>query len=75
VNLLTETQVAERYGVTKPCLRRWRVEGRALPFVKIGRCVRYRPEDVEAFILQNVRRPQTKAQGVQDREVDRLPWE
>ena len=59
MNLLTETQVAEKYGVTKPCLRRWRHERRGLPFVKVGRLVRYVPEHVEAYILANVQKPKT----------------
>ena len=54
MKLLTETEVAELYEVTKPCLRRWRHEGRGLPFVKVGRLVRYRQEDVEAFVSANL---------------------
>jgi excisionase family DNA binding protein len=54
MKLLTESQVAELYGITKPCLRRWRHERRGLPFVKVGRLVRYRQSDVEAFISSNV---------------------
>jgi excisionase family DNA binding protein len=54
MKLLTETQVAERFEITKPCLRRWRHEGRGLPFVRVGRLVRYRPEDVEKFIADNM---------------------
>jgi excisionase family DNA binding protein len=57
MRLLTETEVAARYGVTKPCLRRWRHERRGLPFVKVGRLARYVPEHVEAFILANVEKP------------------
>lgn len=57
MKLLTETEVAERYRITKPCLRRWRVERRGLPFIKVGRLVRYQPADVEAFILANVQKP------------------
>ena len=54
MKLLTETEVAERLEVTKPCLRRWRREARALPFVRVGRLVRYRPEDVDRFITDNM---------------------
>lgn len=62
MNLLSETQVADRYGVTRPCLRRWRHERRGLPFVRIGRLVRYRPEDVEEFIQANIQ-PAKERQG------------
>ncbi len=54
MKLLTETEVAELYGITKPCLRRWRHERRTLPFVKVGRLARYRQEDVEAFVNANL---------------------
>lgn len=57
MKLLTESEVAETYGVTKPCLRRWRHEGRGLPFVRIGRLIRYRSGDVEAFVNANVEEP------------------
>lgn len=54
-NLLTPQQAAERIGVKVSTLAVWRCTQRyALPFIKIGGgkygSVRYRPEDVEAFI-------------------------
>ena len=36
------------------CLRRWRREERGLPFVRVGRLVRYRPQDLEKFITDNM---------------------
>lgn len=49
--LLTPEQVAELLGVTPHTLAVWRSTGRYdLPFVKTGRLVRYRPEDVQTFI-------------------------
>ena len=48
--LINETQVAQLLCCTKSALRRWRREGRGPRFVKIGRLVRYRQEDVEDFI-------------------------
>jgi excisionase family DNA binding protein len=62
MKLLTESQVAELYGITKPCLRRWRHERRALPFVKVGRLARYRQEDVEAFVSANLQTVGGKAE-------------
>ncbi len=53
MKLLTETEVAEKLEVTKPCLRRWRFEGRGLPFIRVGRLVRYKSEDLETFINKN----------------------
>ncbi len=53
MKLLTETEVAGRLEVTTPCLRRWRREGRGLPFVRVGRLVRYHPQAVEKFIADH----------------------
>jgi excisionase family DNA binding protein len=51
MKLLGEAEVSERLGCTKACLRRWRREGRGLPFVRVGRLVRYDPGAVSGFIL------------------------
>jgi len=54
--LLTEDQVAQRLGLKPATLQIWRVTGRYhLPFVKCGRLVRYREEDVRAFIDRRTR--------------------
>jgi hypothetical protein len=50
LNLLTETDVAERLRVSLASVRRWRLEKRGPTFVKVGTCVRYRPEDLESWI-------------------------
>lgn len=49
--LLTPEQVAKQLVVEPTTLAVWRSTKRQpLPFVKIGALVRYRPEDVAAFI-------------------------
>lgn len=49
--LLTPCQVAEHLGVSVETLNVWRATKRYdLPYVKAGRLVRYRSEDLEAFI-------------------------
>jgi excisionase family DNA binding protein len=54
--LLTQEQVAQRLGIKPATLQIWRVTGRyRLPFVKCGRLVRYREEDVCAFIENRTR--------------------
>ncbi|MFP5306848.1 MAG: helix-turn-helix domain-containing protein [Gammaproteobacteria bacterium] len=54
--LLTQDQVAQRLGIKPATLQIWRVTGRYnLPFVKCGRLVRYREEDVRAFIDRRTR--------------------
>ncbi|MCL6566996.1 MAG: helix-turn-helix domain-containing protein [Acidobacteriia bacterium] len=48
--LLDEQAVAERLGVTRNCLAKWRCQGRGPAFIKIGRLVRYKPEAIEKFL-------------------------
>jgi hypothetical protein len=44
--LLTEQQLAARHQMSVKTLRNARVKGDSIPFVKIGRLVRYRMSDV-----------------------------
>jgi excisionase family DNA binding protein len=53
--LLNEHEVAARLGISHRTIQKMRVAGSSLRFVKIGNSVRYRPEDVEAFVTGNVR--------------------
>ena len=49
--LLTTEEVAEMLGLNPGTLSVWRSTGRYdLPFVKIGRHVKYRKSDIYAFI-------------------------
>lgn len=49
--VLVDPETASRLlGVAPQTLARWRVEGRHLPFAKIGRAVRYRIDDIHAFV-------------------------
>jgi excisionase family DNA binding protein len=48
--LLTPAEVAERLRVSTRTLEFWRHQGRGPAFVRVGKRVRYRPDDVEAFI-------------------------
>jgi predicted site-specific integrase-resolvase len=50
-HLLNSEQVAEILGVKPDTLCYWRCTGRyALPYVKVGRLVMYRAEDINEFI-------------------------
>lgn len=52
--LIDEDETARRLGLSAQTLCNWRCKGRTdLPFVRVGRAVRYRPEDVERFISEN----------------------
>lgn len=46
---LTEEQVAARLQCSTFTVRAWRRQGRGPRFMKVGRLVRYRPEDVAAY--------------------------
>jgi predicted DNA-binding transcriptional regulator AlpA len=48
--VMSERQVSETYGFTVPYLRRARREKRGPRFLKLGKLVRYRRADVEAFL-------------------------
>lgn len=57
-DLLTTEQAARRLGIEARTLVVWRHEGRDGPaFIRIGRLVRYAPEDLDAFIEANRTRP------------------
>lgn len=50
--LLTEDEAASLLKIQPATLATWRVRGRPhLPFVRVGRCVRYRRQDIAAFIV------------------------
>jgi hypothetical protein len=48
--LLTEDDVATQLHVSVASIRRWRLERRGPPFMKVGSLVRYRLEDMEAWL-------------------------
>lgn len=49
--LLTREQAAELLGVVPQTLAAWASLGRyKLPYVNVGKSVRYRPEDIRRFI-------------------------
>ncbi len=56
MNLLCDTEVAPKLGVTVFTLRSWRVRSFGPRFVKFGKSksatVRYRPEDVEKWLSE-----------------------
>ena len=48
--MLTDHEVAESYGLTVYCVRRWRYEGRGPKFLRLGGAIRYRAKDVQEFM-------------------------
>jgi predicted DNA-binding transcriptional regulator AlpA len=53
--LLTSAAVAQITGRSTSTLQKDRVAGTGIPYVKLGRLVRYRQADVERFCADRVR--------------------
>ena len=49
-DLLTPNQVAAITGLSKETLAQWRSQRRGIPYLKIGRAVRYDPADVQQYL-------------------------
>jgi hypothetical protein len=48
-NHLTESDVALRLGVPVRTLQQWRFQKRVLPYVKLGKLVRYSEKDISTY--------------------------
>lgn len=59
--LIDEHKAAALLSCSVKTLRRWRWSGRELPFVKIGRCVRYDVADIDAYIAARRRQSTSSA--------------
>jgi len=59
--LLTPTEVSDYLGVPVGTLANWRYQGRGPAFLRVGRHVRYRTEDLAAWVgaqlAENLGRP------------------
>jgi predicted DNA-binding transcriptional regulator AlpA len=60
--LLDEKQLARKLNISVASARRWRLLSQGPRFLKIGASVRYKPEDVEAW-LNSVRTGGQKCGG------------
>jgi excisionase family DNA binding protein len=49
---MTEAEVAGFLGVPQRTLQTWRIQKRELPFVKIGRLIRYSRADITVYLSQ-----------------------
>jgi predicted site-specific integrase-resolvase len=47
--LRTTKEVATRFRIKETTLEQWRWNGKGPKYTKLGRCVRYRDEDLEEF--------------------------
>jgi excisionase family DNA binding protein len=53
--LIDEPTLASRLGVSRSTLQSWRYNGRGPRFIKLGRMVRYRTTDIDAYLRANTR--------------------
>ncbi len=54
-DLVDEVELAVRLGVSRSTLQSWRYAGRGPRFIKLGRLVRYRNADVDAYLHAHTR--------------------
>ena len=52
-NLLTTEEAGNVLGMSEQTLRIWRMENKGPSYIRINRSIRYRREDLEAFISSN----------------------
>lgn len=65
-DLLTPEQTSEMLGVTEHTLAVWRCTKRYnLRYIKVGRLVRYKRNDISAFIDSRAQGDQVEAEAVQ----------
>lgn len=56
-SLLTPGQAAEQLNIPVSTLSRWRSERRELPYVTVGRLIRYRQTDIDRLVDDNTVSP------------------
>jgi predicted DNA-binding transcriptional regulator AlpA len=54
-DLVDEARLAARLGVSRSTLQSWRYAGRGPRYLKIGRFIRYRNADVDAYLRAQTR--------------------
>lgn len=59
--LLTHPETAEYLRIEEQTLRKWRLHGSGPPFVRVGKRIRYRQADLEAWLQENVCRSTSEA--------------
>jgi predicted DNA-binding transcriptional regulator AlpA len=54
-DLIDEPALAARLGISRSTLQSWRYSGRGPRFIKLGRMIRYRNADIDAYLRANTR--------------------
>lgn len=53
--MFTTEEAAKKLKLRKSTLEAWRCRGGGPVFVRLGRAIRYRQEDLDAFVCENLR--------------------
>jgi hypothetical protein len=59
--LFDTEHVAKEWGFSEVTLRKWRITGDGPRFVRLGRAIRYRKADLEAFLARRAFSTTTEA--------------
>lgn len=65
--LLNQIQAAQALGISPRALERHRTMGTGPTFVRVGRLVRYREEDLTSFVESNLRKSTSEYPSSNDR--------
>ncbi len=57
-NMLDDVQAARMLGLSPQTLRNWRTQRKGPRYIKLGRAIRYRPEDLENYIKGRIIEPE-----------------
>jgi excisionase family DNA binding protein len=58
---LNNVEAAEYLGLKAATLNKWRVHGEGPPFIKVGRLIRYRKADLDAYLAGRLVRSTAEA--------------
>lgn len=58
---LTEQQLAHRWAISIKTLQAWRLKGEGIKFCRLGRSIRYKINDIEAFEIAQERTSTSEA--------------
>jgi len=53
-NWLTPKEVNDSYGISVSTLAKWRMDRLHIKYSKVGKYIKYKREDIEAFLNDNV---------------------
>jgi hypothetical protein len=73
LELLTEQKTAARTGLSVHTLAKHRKLGKGIPFVRLGRTIRYRTADVEQYLIEHLVEPGKPKPVKTERAANVLP--